>query len=111
MDNNASNSHDMDTQPMPLPPEGVYDTEDELFQSIQAWASSHSYCFRISRTKKESETKKKIFYVCDRYGKLPPIDRAIPRQRMTASRKTNCQFSVIAIQIKEYWEVRHRQGD
>lgn len=94
-----------------LPPEAIYETQSELWESIQAWAASRGYCFRIGRSKSISKTERKIYYTCDRYGKPPSKDPTIPQRRKSATRKTHCQFSIVAVQIKAYWEIRHRDGD
>ena len=57
----------------------------------------------------------KIFYNCDRYGPLPPENHSQnylqARKRQTTTRKTNCQFSIVAVQCTDtQWEVRYRPG-
>ena len=37
---------------MPLPPEAIYSSKEELYTSIQAWAAQHYYAFRIERSTK-----------------------------------------------------------
>jgi len=46
---NADTSRDSepDFDDMPLLPEDLYTTQDELFNSIQAWAKQHKYAFRV----------------------------------------------------------------
>jgi hypothetical protein len=96
---------------MPVPPEEVYETQNDLWQSIQDWAASNGYCFRIGRSKQVSKTAKKYHYVCDRSGKPPTVNPAIPRLHNSTSHKTDCEFSILATQSNLGWEVRHRQGD
>jgi hypothetical protein len=82
--------------------------------SIQAWAAQHHYAFRIIRsTKINNSVRTKILYSCDRCGPPPPVNHPQhslqARKRQTATRKTGCQFSVVAVQCAETkWELRHR---
>ncbi len=101
---------------MPLPPEAVFKSRDELYSSIQAWASRHLYAFRIERSKKiNNGVRTRIIYSCDRAGEVPPEKhpKISPqdRKRQTATRKTGCQFSIIAVERSDtQWELRHRPG-
>ena len=101
---------------MPLPPEATYSSKEELYASIQAWAAQHSYAFRIGRSNKINNGPRiKIFYNCDRCGP-PPSENHLQgylqaRKRQTTTRKTGCQFSVIAVQCTNTrWELCHRPG-
>ncbi|CAG8971729.1 hypothetical protein HYALB_00007209 [Hymenoscyphus albidus] len=68
---------------MPLPPEAIYSSKEELYTSIQAWAAHHCYAFRIGRsTKIHGGPRTKITYNCDRYG-LPPSEKH-PQQHLQA---------------------------
>ncbi len=99
---------------MPLPPEAIYSSKEELYTSIQAWAAQHCYAFRIGRsTKKDGGPRTKITYNCDRCGPLlpetHPQNYPQARKRQTTTRKTGCQFSVIALECTNTrWELRHR---
>ncbi|RKF60029.1 hypothetical protein OnM2_055060 [Erysiphe neolycopersici] len=101
---------------MPLPPEVIYSSKEELYTSILAWAAQHHYAFMIGRSKKINNGRRiKIFYNCDRYGPPPsdnhPQNHLQDRRRHTTTRKTNCQFSIVALQYTEtQWEVRYRPG-
>jgi hypothetical protein len=101
---------------MPLPPEAIYSSKEELYSSIQAFAAQHYYAFRIGRsTKKDGGPRTKITYNCDRCGPKPPENHPQnylkTRKRQTATRKTGCQFSIMAIEHTDtQWEVRHRPG-
>ncbi|KAI0993410.1 hypothetical protein K3495_g14774 [Podosphaera aphanis] len=101
---------------MPLPPEAVYSSQEELHSAIQSWAAQHRYAFGIGRSKKiSSGFRTKVLYNCDRYGPPPPVNQpqslSQARKRKTSSRKTGCQFSVVAIeQLDGKWELRHRPG-
>jgi hypothetical protein len=91
---------------MPLPPEAIYSSKEELYTSIQAWAAQYYYAFIIGRSNKIYKGYRiKIFYNCDRYKPLPPDNYPQNylqcRQRYTTTRKTNCQFSVVAIQYTD----------
>jgi hypothetical protein len=99
---------------MPLPPEAIYSSKEELYASIQAWAAQHSYAFRIGRSNKiNTGPRIKIFYNCDRCGPPPPENHPEhslqARKRQTTTRKTNCQFSIVAIQYTDtQWKLCHR---
>ncbi len=102
---------------MPPPPEATYATEQELFESIQAWAKQHSYCFRIGRSKIiNDKSRKKVYYECDRAGRRPSINRPLDdrlrpqeRRRFTSTSKTGCEFSVVGVQVDDHhWELRQR---
>jgi hypothetical protein len=101
---------------MPLPPEAVYSSKEELYRAIQAWAAQHHYAFRIGRSKTiNNGPRVKIVYNCDRCGQPPPTHHPQKclqaRIRQTTTRKTDCQFSVLAVQcIDIKWELRHRPG-
>lgn len=101
---------------MPLPPEAGYNSKEELYASIQAWAAQYNYAFRIERsTKINKGSRTRILFSCDRSGSIPPANhpqnRFQDRKRSTATRKTGCQFSIIALERTDtQWEVRHRPG-
>jgi hypothetical protein len=100
---------------MPPPPEAIYSSKEELYTSIQRWAACYNYSFRIGRSNKLGNNRVKVYYTCDRAGPRPlpghPQNYVQPRQRVTNSRKTDCQFSIVAIQISEIqWELRYRPG-
>jgi hypothetical protein len=101
---------------MPLPPEAIYSSKEELYTAIQAFASQHHYAFCISRsTKVHRGSRTRIVYSCDRYGMPPPenhLQNSLrTRKRSTATRKTGCQFSIVALEHTDtQWEVRHRHG-
>jgi hypothetical protein len=94
---------------MPLPPEATYSSEDDLFQSIQAWAKQNRYCFRVAWSKKVCNgLRKKICYQCNRGGQLPVVNRPLDeirrpqdRVRITNTAKTGCPFSVLGIQVDQ----------
>jgi hypothetical protein len=96
------------------PPAAVYNSQDELYQSIQAWAAQHNYAFRVGRSKLiGTSLRKKINYNCDRCGQPPAENNSDKhleaRKRQTKSRKTGCQFSINAIELNDSrWEVRVR---
>lgn len=102
---------------MPLPPEAMYSSKEELYTSIQAWAAEHHFAFRIERSKKINDNvRTKIIYSCDRAGKAPPANHPQNslqgRKRRTATRKTGCQFSIVALEHADtQWELRHRPGE
>jgi hypothetical protein len=88
---------------MPLPPEAVYSSKDELYSSIQEWAARNGYAFTISKSKKIG-LRTKVIYACDRRGKPPQTNQEEElqgrrRKRRTGSRKTRCLFSVTAVKV------------
>jgi hypothetical protein len=99
---------------MPLPPEAIYSSKEELYTSIQAWAAQHHYAFCIGRsTKIHGGSRMKITYNCDRSGPPPPENypqnHPQARKRQTTTRKTGCQFSILAVQYTNtQWELRYR---
>jgi hypothetical protein len=77
---------------MPLPPEAIYGSKEELYTSIQAWAAQYGYAFCIGRSNKiHNGPRIKIFYNCDRCGPPPPEIHPQhylqPRKRQTTTRK------------------------
>jgi hypothetical protein len=80
--------------PMPLPPECTYESEQAMINSIQAFASEHYYAFRIGRSKLKGKKRKVILYECDRAGKPPPEGHpehsVHMRVQNTTTQKTNC---------------------
>jgi hypothetical protein len=88
---------------MPLPPEAIYSSKEELYALIQAWAAQHYYAFRIRRSSKINNSPRiRITYNCDRCGPPPPKNHPqnyiYARKRKTNTRKTGCQFSIMAIE-------------
>jgi hypothetical protein len=107
---NGANTDDSHEEGMLLPPEAVYQTQEELFQSIQAWAFIHGYCFVVRRSKKRATKSKQIYYACDRSGKFTTNRANGPYTRQSGTKKTDCQFSLVAQESADGWEVQHRHG-
>src|SRR5579871_4721998 len=75
-DNDSAPDFESDSiNDMPLPPENFYATEDEMWESIQAWAAQHKYAFRHGRSKPIGKLRKKLLYQCDRCGPIPVENR------------------------------------
>src|SRR5687768_8253262 len=93
-----------------LPPEGEYQTRDELYTAINAWAAPRNYAFITGKSKKTTSGRQIVYYCCDRSGTYSP--RTTTRVRDTATRRTGCQFSIVAKQSYNHalWQVTHRQG-
>ena len=89
-----------------LPPEAIYSSKEELYKAIQAFVAQHHYAFIVGQSNKiHNGPRIKIFYNCDRYGPLPP-DNHLQNylqdcKRRTTTRKTNYQFSIVAIQYTD----------
>jgi hypothetical protein len=91
---------------MPLPPEATYSSKEELYALIQAWAAQHHFAFRIKRSKKiNNGVRTRILYSCDHAGLVPPANHPQnslqDRKCRTATRKTGCQFSIVAVQCTD----------
>ena len=93
---------------MPLPPLATYTTEEGLYESIQAWAKQHNYCFRIGRSKAISGSRKKVIFQYSRCGSGLVVNRLQddslrPQNRIhsTSTSKTGCQFLVVRVQVNE----------
>jgi len=101
---------------MPLPPEAIYSSKEELYASIQAWAAQHHYAFRIGRSTKISNGPRvKITYNCDRCGPPPPENHPQgslqAHKQQTTTQKTGCCFLIVAIQHTDTeWELCYRPG-
>lgn len=93
-----------------LPPEGQYASRDEVHAAINAWAAPRGYAFVSGKSKKTGSGKRVVYFTCDRGG--PVSDPSITRMRLTTTRRTGCQFSVIAKESldKATWRLSHRQG-
>lgn len=92
-----------------LPPEREYSSRAELEAAINDWARPRGYAFRCLRSRlKGNKQHYRAIYTCDRSGEPPK--RTAPRVRKTSSKKTGCQFSVIANQTAGGWALIHRQG-
>jgi hypothetical protein len=91
----------------PLPPEAEYESREVLLRSINAWAASHGCAFITGRSNKEASGRRRVFYACDRSGRLPDTTKV--RQRQTTSKRTSCLYSVIARESKDgTWTLKHR---
>ena len=93
-----------------LPPEQEYESRESLYAAINAWAAPRGYAFVTERSKKTSSGRRTVFFSCDRCGTPPEPSRV--RERKTSTRRTECQFSVLAKESldKTTWQVRHRPG-
>ena len=91
-----------------LPPEGHFESRKALFESINAWAKPRGYAFTTQRSTKEKNGSSTVIYACDR-SRNPPSSSA-ERQKKTATRKTNCLFSVLAKESlsDNTWALKHR---
>ncbi|KAJ3453427.1 hypothetical protein MRS44_017674 [Fusarium solani] len=92
-----------------LPPEGNYNSREELHTAINAWAAPRGYAFTSWRSSKTSNQRIGVIFGCDRGGYARPSKNP---QRQTVSRRTGCLFSVMAkeSQCGTIWSLRHRSG-
>ena len=90
-----------------LPPEGLYESQEALFKSINAWAIIRGYAFVNLRSTKV-RGKLRITYACDR-SRQPPTSPLRERQRKSTTRMTQCPFSVLAKEsVDGTWSLKHR---
>ena len=99
-----------------LPPEGQYNSQEELRTAINAWAAPRGYAFTIARSRKTPNGRRVVIFNCDRGpGVSPPpsAPKAPGKQhRQTTTRRTGCTFSVIAKEslCQTIWSLKHRPG-
>ncbi|KAG6081175.1 hypothetical protein E4U16_007727 [Claviceps sp. LM84 group G4] len=96
----------------PLPPSVLYDTFDDLFNFLQAWARSNGVTF----VKKSSSNPREVngtkiatrrLVLCDRGPGRPSTSRGLRCQK--PSRKTDCPFRIItSATIKNNWRWSYR---
>jgi len=103
----ASSQTAFNWPPNCLPPEAIFESREALFRSINTWASSKGYAFVTLRSKREGGCLK-VVYACDRSSKPPAYKE---RQRQTTTKRTDCQFSVLAKELPNgSWALKHRLG-
>ena len=94
------------------PPEAIYNSRDELHAAINAWAAPRGYAFVVGKSMKKASFKRHVVhFCCDRgAGRTPTASRI--RQRETTTRRTGCQFSILAKEdvTTRTWAVVHRKG-
>ena len=104
--------------PLSLPPTAIYDSEDSLFDAIQAHARQTGQCFVKLRSTTHND-RKTVTYACDRCKK-PKVTRpgheetpTTTRKRKETTNRTDCQFSFLGVQLKDNagWEVRYRPAE
>jgi len=93
-----------------LPPEGEYVSRDALHTAINTWAAPNGYAFVTGKSTRTASGRRSVTYVCDRAG--APRNLTATRRRQTNTRRTGCQFSVLAKETldKSTWRLTHRQG-
>ena len=90
---------------MSLPPQGLYQSREALFEAIQAWAQPRGYAFVSGKSKHTpGSNRMKVWFSCDRCYKA---QRHLSNSK-TTTRGTGCQFSVIGIETvdKQEWELQ-----
>jgi hypothetical protein len=95
--------------PLSLPPRAVYTSEQALFDAIQAHAKLTGQCFVKLRSTTHNN-RKTVTYGCDRSKKPTTTDSNRQRKRREPSKRTDCHFSVLGVELNHDagWEVRHR---
>ena len=91
-----------------LPPEGHFESQQALFESINTWAKPRGYAFTTQRSARERNGFLRVYYACDRSRRLPSFDDLREGKRKTTTRMTNCPFSIIARESREGWTLKHR---
>jgi hypothetical protein len=94
-----------------LPPEGIYESRESLFNTINSWAKPRGYAFTTGKSLKTPNDRVRVIFACDR--NKPPPSASTERVRRTSSRRTGCKFSVLAKQSLDgsTWVLSHRPDD
>ncbi|KID81747.1 transposase [Metarhizium guizhouense ARSEF 977] len=92
-----------------LPPEDEYSSREALYAAINAWAAPRGYAFVTGRSRKTPNGRQQVVFNCDRGAGRTP-DALTVRQRQTTTKRTGCQFSVLAKEglDKVSWKLTHR---
>ncbi|KAJ2975527.1 hypothetical protein NQ176_g5473 [Zarea fungicola] len=94
-----------------LPPEDEYSSREALYAAINAWAASRGYAFVTGRSRKTPNGRQQVVFSCDRGAGRTP-DASATRKRLTTTKRTGCQFSVLAKEglNQGSWKLTHRPG-
>ncbi|RKF78101.1 hypothetical protein GcM3_067029, partial [Golovinomyces cichoracearum] len=92
-----------------LPPETEYNTFDALIKAVNEFTTNNGYIVSKEITNQyQNGAGVKIFISCVCRGKSPAVNRIEndsrrpkARVRQTGSRKTDCKFSILAIQSSD----------
>lgn len=101
---------------MTLPPEGRFPTFEDLLESAQNHAAAQGYALSAGRRRKRKDGVRQLIMVqCARGGVYQDRTKPGERKRKANTRKTECEFSFNACQMKEEegggWELRYREGE
>lgn len=101
---------------MTLPPEGRFPTFEDLLESAQQHAAAQGYALSAGRRRKRKDGVRQLIMVqCARGGVYQDRTKPGERKRKANTRKTECEFSFNACQMKEEegggWELRYREGE
>ncbi len=101
---------------MTLPPQGRFATFEELLESAQQHAAAQGYALSAGRRRKRKDGVRQLIMVqCARGGVYQDRTKPGERKRKANTRKTECEFSFNACQMKEDegggWELRYREGE
>ena len=101
---------------MTLPPEGRFPTFEDLLESAQQHAAGQGYALSAGRRRKRKDGVRQLIMVqCARGGVYQDRTKPGERKRKANTRKTECEFSFNACQMKEEegggWELRYREGE
>jgi hypothetical protein len=93
-----------------LPPEGIYESREALFTTVNTWAKHRGYAFTSGKSYKTPNGRTKVVVACDR--NKPPQNPLALRKRKTSSRATGYKFSVLAKESrdKNSWVLAYRPG-
>ena len=94
-----------------VPPEAEYNSRDDLYTAINAWAAPRGYAFVVARSRRIDNGRQVVVFGCDRgAGRTPKPSTT--RRKVTTTRRNGCQFSVLAKDspCKTIWALKHREG-
>ena len=91
-----------------LPLEGLFESHDDLFKSINSYAEPRGYAFVTQRSIREKNGFLKVYFAYDRSRRPPSLDDLREGKRRTTTRMTNCPFSVLVKESSESWTLKHR---
>ncbi|KAM3468043.1 hypothetical protein MY5147_008326 [Beauveria neobassiana] len=94
-----------------LPPEDEYSSREALYAAINTWAASRGYAFVTGRSRRTPNGRQQVVFTCDRGAGRAP-DATTTRKRLTTTKRTGCQFSVLAKEglHQGSWKLTHRPG-
>lgn len=93
---------------MTVPPEALFDSFEQLFESAQIHARDQGYALVKARSSKRKNGLNKVWLACDRAGEYHSSISDEVRKRKTTTRKCGCLFSFFAREDYDGWQLLHR---